>query len=137
VTVEQRAFLIRATKLTLVTIFAYACASMVAGMGVSTTISVLRDLPLHLSRVLDIQLAAVAGAFALPFVMIAKSIMFLGGSEGAVKHAIAGLVVGLSASVLFIGQIEPAMNLGFALAGLLASLTYLGARNLGRRVVRW
>jgi len=130
VTSEQKAFLVRATKFVAVVLLAYAVASLVAGVALGVLTGT------H-SRFHPFNLSLLVAMFAFPFVLVSKLVMYANGLDGVFAHTIAGVVVGLVAGVLVAEAREPLWIASFAVAGMGGALAYLGARNLGRRVVRW
>lgn len=127
---ERKALLIWAARFACVALFAYLVASLAA----STPLLTLTGLGRHVDPV---GFVAVVGLFALPFVLLVKVQMYASGWDGFWHHAVAGLLVGTAAALLIAGVRDPIEIGVFALAGMCGSAAYLGARNLGRRVVRW
>jgi hypothetical protein len=130
VTSEQKAFVVRTTKFAIVVLLAYGVASLVAG----TALGLLSG---TYNRYHPFALPMLTGIFAFPFVLVSKWVMYVNGLDGVFPHAIAGLVVGGVAGGLIAEARQPHWIASFALAGMCGALAYLGARNLGRKVVRW
>jgi hypothetical protein len=130
VTSEQTAFLVRAAKFVIVVLFAYAVASLAAAFGLGVFAGTY-------DKTHPFGFALLVGMFAFPFVLVSKWVMYVNGLDGVFPHAIAGLVVGGVAGVLIAEARQPHWIASFALAGMCGALAYLGARNLGRKVVRW
>lgn len=126
----QGAFLTKATKLVATMLFAYAVSSLAAA-------AVLLVLTVGFSDYNFLGFSLLVGIFALPFVLVAKYVMYTNGLDGVLPHIVAGLLVGLAVGVLFAETSSPSWVGAFALSGTCGSLAYLGSRNVGRRVVGW
>lgn len=126
----RKVFFIRATKFALVSLFAYVIASFAAAGALISIVGT----PLGPDLVGWAQLV---GVFALPFVLVAKWVLFANGLDGGFVHAIAGLIVGTVAGTLIAEARSPQWIGGFAIAGLFGALAFYGARQFGRGVVQW
>jgi hypothetical protein len=122
--------LTKAAKVVVTALVAYAASSFVA----ATALAFVLDVP---GSSLNPALAVVVGLVALPCVLVVKVMMIGNQWDGAIPHAIAGAVVGLVASVLILQASHMTDVTVFAVIGMLASLSYLWARTLWRRVLQW
>jgi hypothetical protein len=127
---DRHVLLTKSAKVVTTALVAYAASSIVA----ATALAFVLDVP---GSSLNLALAVVVGLVALPFVLVAKAAMIGNQWDGAIPHGIAGALVGLMASVLIAGARHMTDVTVFAVIGTIASLSYLWARTLWRRVLQW
>jgi hypothetical protein len=110
-------------------VVAYAAAATVA----AAAIMFLLGSP---SLAVPPQVVIAVGAFAWPFVLVAKLCMYAWQLDGPIAHAMAGVAVGLLAGLLILRS-EALIDLSLlAAVGMVASLCYFVVRTLCRRVQR-
>ncbi len=127
---QRNALLVSTAKVTTTALVAYATSAMVAATALGFVFG-FPDLSFAFT------LAPVVGLVAFPFVFVAKCTMIANHWDGIVAHAFAGALVGLLASILIAQARHITDVIVFAAIGMLASLSYLWARNLWRRILQW